>query len=196
MDEFLSISLEAQDRFGSSSITLEGLDYEDAREEIGKHLDYVFQTERFVDLTLSVEIKEETLKKISRRLEKVNYKRAKDALVEFLKYAYHIKEEYLLEPVEGVFAPSYAASTWLSNYDIESLTQKDKVFLLIKHNHSNQWIRSQDLQEEYELVYGEKIKLSSLSTYLARFYEKGALQRKGSRAQREYLLSPAGLEAP
>jgi hypothetical protein len=42
------------------------------------------------------------------------------------------------------------------------------------------------MKEEYEQVWGDEIKLSSVSTYLARFHEEGRMERKGSRAQREY----------
>jgi hypothetical protein len=79
--------------------------------------------------------------------------------------------------------------SWLGLYDLEDLTQIEKAFLLLKHNHEKGWVKSQNLKEEFEIMYGERIKLSSLSTYLARLYEKGSLERKGSRAQREYRMS-------
>jgi hypothetical protein len=150
-------------------------------------LEFIFQAEKYLDLTITIEIKEETIKKISRKLEKINFLRARDAVLEFLKYAYGV-EEYIFAP-KGSIEPIYEPP-WLADYKPENLTRNEKVYLLLKHNHPNQWVRSQDLQEEYEIVYGEKIKLSSLSTYLARFYEKGMLERKGSRAQWEYKFSP------
>lgn len=88
---------------------------------------------------------------------------------------------------EGEFIPEFLPK-WLKNYDLESLSQKEKLLLLIKHEHANEWIRSQELREEYRDIFGEDIKLSSISTYLARFYEEGLLKRRGSRAQREYFL--------
>jgi len=191
-EEYILINLEAEDRFGSSSITLEGLDYGDAWEEIKNHLKFLYQTERFVDITLSIKIKEETTKTIQRKLKNVGYSKAKDAIAGFLKYAYRIEDETLLLPaIESPIEPIFGESSWLSNYDLENLTQKEKVFLLLKYNHPGHWVKSQELQKEYKIVYGEQIKLSSLSTYLARFYEKGSLERRGSRAQREYLLKAA-----
>lgn len=188
-DEFISITLESNDRFGSSSLTIEGLTYEDAWEEIRNYLNFIFQTERFVDITINIEVREETRKNISRKLNKINYSRAKDAIAEFLKYVYKVEEEMLFKPMTSGVGTLYGDSSWLSGYDLENLTQKEKVFLLLKYNHPGQWVRSQELQKEYEIVYGEGIKLSSLSTYLARFYEKGTLERRGTRAQREYMLT-------
>lgn len=89
---------------------------------------------------------------------------------------------------EREFIPEFLPS-WLKNYDIENLSQKEKLLLLIKHENANRWIRSQELREQYKDIFGEDIKLSSISTYLARFYDEGLLKRRGSRAQREYMLS-------
>ncbi|MEE8401957.1 MAG: hypothetical protein V3R86_07365, partial [Candidatus Hydrothermarchaeaceae archaeon] len=141
---------------------------------------------------LTIEIKYRS-KEIFRSFEKIDSRHAKDGIIEFLRYIYGIKGE-IPETDPAKYKSFYKDKSWLGKYDLDDLTQMEKVFLLLKHDHETGWIKSQDLKEEYEIMYGERIKLSSISTYLARLYEKGNLERKGSRAQREYQLgtpSPA-----
>ncbi len=88
----------------------------------------------------------------------------------------------------STFKPEFLPS-WLLGVNITDLSQKEKVLLILKNNHSDHWVRSQDLKVEYNEIFGEDIKLSSLSTYLARHHDEGALRRRGSRAQREYRLT-------
>ncbi len=120
-------------------------------------------------------------------VEEARYSEARDRIIGFLNNFY--KPEALVpEASEGPrFKPEYLPE-WLMDYDVNNLSQKEKLFLLVKHDHPNEWVRSQDLVEEYEEIYGESIKLSSLSTYLARYYVEGSMERKGGRAQREYKL--------
>jgi hypothetical protein len=191
MEEFVWAVLTSKDRYGTSAIEVEDLEYEQARERIIGHLEYVYRSRRFADLTL--EIKDRT-KKITRSLEKVDHNTAKDGIIEFLKYVYKVSGEIPeMEPMKTT--DLYEDRSWLGKYDLDDLTQMEKVFLLLKHNHETGWVKSQDLKEEYEIMYGERIKLSSLSTYLARLYEKGSLERKGSRAQRVYRMSGVGVKA-
>lgn len=185
MEEFSWVVLQSRDSYGSSSIEVEGEDYESAKEKVLEHLEYVYRSKRFADLTL--EIKDRT-QKITRSLEKVGHTAARDAVIEFLKYAFKIEGE-----IDGI-APLgqkdlFEDRSWVGQYDLDDLTQIEKTFLLLKHNHETGWVKSQDLKEEYEIMYGDRIKLSSLSTYLARLFEKGSLERKGSRAQRVYRMS-------
>jgi hypothetical protein len=185
MEEFSWVVLESKDSYGSSTIEVEGEDYLDAREKILEHLEYVYRSKRFADLTL--EIRDRT-KKITRSLEKVNHDTARDGIIEFLKYVF--KVESSIDEIESISASTlYEDRSWPGKYDLDNLTQIEKTFLLLKHNHEKGWVKSQNLKEEYEIMYGERIKLSSLSTYLARLYEKGSLERKGSRAQRVYRMS-------
>jgi hypothetical protein len=121
-------------------------------------------------------------------IEASSYAEAKKQIEEFLVYVFR-NEEYE-KPYTSDFKPEYVPS-WLIDYNLQNLSQKDKVYLLLKKNHPSGWVRSRDLQEEYEGIFGEEIKLSSISTYLARFYEHGAVERRGSRAQREYKLIEA-----
>lgn len=117
-------------------------------------------------------------------IDAATYTEAKKQIDDFLTYIF--REEYE-KPLETRFKPEYIPA-WIGDYNLENLSQKDKVYLLLKKNHPGEWVKSQDLQVEYEEIYGEPIKLSSLSTYLARLHEHGAAERRGSRAQREYKL--------
>ncbi|MEK6976970.1 MAG: hypothetical protein AABX40_01025 [Candidatus Hydrothermarchaeota archaeon] len=185
MEECITINLEIQDRMGKSSITVDGAGYEGIRGKVLEHLDYVYRSERFVNIHIEAQ---ERGRKTSRGLEKVGYMEARDRVSEFLGYVYHVQGVYVEAPPA---VPVSDPATWLGLYDLGSLSQKEKVLALFRHNHANDWVMSQDLQDEYEKVFGEPIKLSSLSTYLARFHEEGPLERKGSRAQREYRLLAA-----
>ena len=78
---------------------------------------------------------------------------------------------------------------WLPpEHELRNLSQKEKLWLLIQNDHANDWVISQNLKREYEAIFGEEIKLTAVSTYLARFYEEKLIERRGSRAQREYRL--------
>jgi len=111
---------------------------------------------------------------------------AKQRIEQFLNFAYATHER----GAERRFRPEFVPE-WIGEYDIHSLSQKEKLYILLEREHKGEWVRSQDIKEEYEQVWGDEIKLSSVSTYLARFHEDGQLERKGSRAQREYRLSEA-----
>lgn len=140
---------------------------------------------------MEIKIKVEVQKRKSKLrldLEDLGFSEAKNRLDDFLSYVYRSDEDYEEKGYRSKFTPEYVPG-WIGEQDIENLSYKDKVFLLLEKNHANDWVKSQDLQREYEDVYGESIKLSSVSTYLARFFDQGALERRGSRAQRMYKLS-------
>ncbi|AKB84498.1 hypothetical protein MCMEM_0445 [Methanococcoides methylutens MM1] len=66
------------------------------------------------------------------------------------------------------------------------LTISERLELFLKYEHPREWSTSQQIQQNYERVYGE-IKLSTVSTYLSRMYRKNLLERRGNRTQREYI---------
>ena len=70
----------------------------------------------------------------------------------------------------------------------KSISKKEKLSVLLREMHQNEWVKSQNLKSEYTSVYGEDLPLSSVATYLARLHEDGLLERRGTRAQREYKL--------
>ncbi len=176
MEEYISLKIEVKSRRESSVLSFEGLEYTEAEDRIFGFINMIFRREKFVNLRIE---SDDGKARITREFEKINYSEARERIIEFLRFIYKVEEA--LPEVE---------ESWLTQYDIENLSQKDKLLLLLKHNHPNEWVRSQHLKEEYEIIYGEKINLSSVSTYLARFYERGLADRRGSRAQREYRYIP------
>ncbi len=143
---------------------------------------------KIMAVKIKIEI-QEGKKKSAFAMEGVNFSEVKEKIAGFLNF--YKPEAPELEAGEGSrFKPEYLPE-WLIEYDLKEFSQKEKLFLLIKHNHPDEWIRSQDLVNEYEEIFGEPIKLSSLSTYLARYHVEGSLDRKGGRAQREYKLMEA-----
>lgn len=133
---------------------------------------------------IKVEVQDRRIKN-SLVIDASSYTEARKQIEEFLVYVF--RDEDYEKSYSPEFKPEYMPS-WLVEYNLDNLSQKDKVYLLLRKNHPSEWVKSTDLQEEYSNIFGEEIKLSSISTYLARFYEHGAVERRGSRAQREYKL--------
>ncbi|RLI29303.1 hypothetical protein DRO58_00055 [Candidatus Bathyarchaeota archaeon] len=71
----------------------------------------------------------------------------------------------------------------------EGSTKLEKIKKLIVERLSVGWFSSRDVQAEYEELYGEPIRLSTVSTYLKRLHNSGFLLRSGSRAMRAYKLN-------
>lgn len=80
-------------------------------------------------------------------------------------------------------------------FDLNSLSIKEKLLWVIKNNFKYGWFRSTDVKEEYQRQFGETINPSTVSTYLARLYNKGFLDRRGDRANREYRVVEKALES-
>nr|WP_321496282.1 hypothetical protein [uncultured Methanolobus sp.] len=66
-----------------------------------------------------------------------------------------------------------------------SLTINERLELFLKYEYPRIWFSSQDIQKQYERIYGD-IKQSTVSTYLSRMFRKNILARRGNRTQREY----------
>jgi len=66
-----------------------------------------------------------------------------------------------------------------------SLTINERLELFLKYEYPRVWFSSQDVQQQYERIYGP-IKQSTVSTYLSRMFRKKLLERRGNRTQREY----------
>ncbi len=213
-DDPTTLRMYVKDRSGISEITVEGANFLEVKKRFLSYLEYIYQDEKYVSITIEVVSK---FSKIKRVFERISYSDAREKIIDFLRYVYNfepIDEEYYYKYPEHEYydeirdikeedvreikrdlkneikdtTQATEFAPWLKKYNLKNLSIKDKVLLLLKHNHPNEWVRSQDLKLEYEFIYREKIKLSSLSTYLARFYEEGLLERRGSRAQREYRL--------
>ncbi|RLI36665.1 hypothetical protein DRO60_05460 [Candidatus Bathyarchaeota archaeon] len=68
------------------------------------------------------------------------------------------------------------------------MTLYDRLKLLIERYLSDAWFTSREVKEIYEHEYGEPVKLSTVSTYLARMAERGFLVRAGPSSSRRYKL--------
>ncbi len=67
----------------------------------------------------------------------------------------------------------------------EKLTVKERLRLFLRYEYPKVWFTSIEVREHYGRVF-ERIPLSTVSTYLARMYREGILERRGNRVQREY----------
>jgi len=77
-------------------------------------------------------------------------------------------------------------------YDVESedLTIRERLaaFLRFDERAPKGWFTSSQIRRIYEAVFEENLRLSTISTYLASMHFDGVLERKGSRAKRQYRL--------
>ena len=71
----------------------------------------------------------------------------------------------------------------------DTLTIKERLELFLKAEYGNRWFNSLEVKEHYEQAYGTYINLSTVSTYCARMYRDGILERRGNRIQRQYHLT-------
>ncbi len=80
-----------------------------------------------------------------------------------------------------------------SSYTDEELTIRERLEFFLKYdeNAPKEWFTTSEIKKKYEEVYGAGIKLSTISTYLARMYRDGVLERKGNRFRREYRVITA-----
>ncbi len=75
--------------------------------------------------------------------------------------------------------------------DLDSLSMKEKVEIVLLKYFKHGWFTSNDVQEQYTNLFKEELPLSTISTYLARIYEDGKqsiLERTGTRKQYRYRL--------
>jgi hypothetical protein len=67
----------------------------------------------------------------------------------------------------------------------------EKVYLVIQKNFPLVWFSSKDIQSIYEQELKQPISLSTVSTYLSRMANKGALLKTGSQNSLKYKTAPA-----
>ncbi len=79
------------------------------------------------------------------------------------------------------------------NDESESSTKLERIKKIIMDKLAVGWFSSRDVQAEYESVYNEQIRLSTVSTYLQRLHSSGFLLRSGSRAMWTYKLNKMNL---
>ncbi len=58
--------------------------------------------------------------------------------------------------------------------------------------YTNRPFKSQDMVQKYEERYGNRISLSTVSTYLSRLVDRGVLERSGSSDGWTYVIKPPG----
>ena len=100
------------------------------------------------------------------------FKRA--VINEVLKF---LEEQLSLIPVQDVRDPY-----------TEGLTIKERLasFLQYDPHAPPDWFTSSQIQRIYEKTFEESVRLSTISTYLAKLHAEGILEWKGSRARRQF----------
>lgn len=73
------------------------------------------------------------------------------------------------------------------NSDLDSKSIREKLELIVNQIKYG-WFTSDHVKELYQNQFHEEIKPSTVSTYLARLFNENSLDRRGSRAKREYHL--------
>ncbi|RLF21766.1 MAG: hypothetical protein DRN15_04530 [Thermoprotei archaeon] len=72
---------------------------------------------------------------------------------------------------------------------------KDLLWDVISSRFSDgRWFTSKDVQEALTEEYGYDLRLSTISTYLLRFYQAGLLERGGTHANRRYRVKLSSLD--
>ncbi len=74
---------------------------------------------------------------------------------------------------------------------ITELSKQDKVRLLVEKSFPIVWFSSRDVQNLYEKELKEPINLSTVSTYLSRMAERGALTSSGTPNKKRYRIVTA-----
>ncbi len=76
-------------------------------------------------------------------------------------------------------------------------TKLERVLEVIKNNYNyEEEFDLNKVRKDYERIFDEKIKTSTLSTYLARLCEEGILKRQGNRGGYIYRIKSPELGAP
>ncbi len=100
------------------------------------------------------------------------------------KRVLHLIEALDFQPTSTNTSTSSTLPNFLDIKD-EKLTVKERLRLFLRYEYPKVWFTSIEVREHYQRVF-EKIPLSTVSTYLARMYREGILDRRGNRVQREY----------
>lgn len=99
-------------------------------------------------------------------------------------------QNYIFKAVGPV--PEVKEKQDLEEYiEMESLSKKQKIELLLIKNFRNGSFTSRDVREIYLQTYKEDVAINTISTYLGRLYNEAILYRSGSRAERKYRLQTA-----
>jgi len=97
-------------------------------------------------------------------------------------------ESFLLSTIKQPEIENIEEHTPPTTLDLDSLTKKQKIELIIIKYFRNGSFTSRDVQELYKSAFEEEINLSTISTNLIRLVEEGVLLRSGPRLDRRYRL--------
>lgn len=116
-----------------------------------------------------------------------------DLQLEMLKQA-TIKD--VLRFLEGQLAPISVQGAY--DPDGEGLTIKERLASFLRYDHQapQGWFTSSQVRRIYEDKFEESVRLSTVSTYLAGLHANGTLERKGSRAKRQYRVATEKMKIP
>ena len=97
-----------------------------------------------------------------------------------------------LEEIIGINSRSVSSNN-VQNDEIlvSDLSKIDQIRHIIHNSIRFGWFNSKDIQELYAYQIGNNISLSTVSTYLSRLVNNSVLEKRGSRSQLEYRLSPS-----
>ena len=98
-----------------------------------------------------------------------------------------ISRERILRVVD-MLQPLEVASDEERSSEPEEMSKFDRVLTLLRRRFPVGWFNSQDVMVAYEDVYDEPIGLSTVSTYLSRLVDRGAVSKSGGLATRRYRL--------
>lgn len=73
-------------------------------------------------------------------------------------------------------------------------TLKERLRMFLKYEFNSQWFTTVQVKEKYDAMYGEEIKISTVSTYMTRLFNEGYLERRGNRIEREYHVIAVNIE--
>ncbi len=163
------------------SMEFDNPNYYEIREEIIDYFEHLYDKDRYLSITIIVRKRN---KRITKEIHGAEFKEAIEKIDEFLRFIFRIKEKPVVRKEKREILSSRV--DWFKYHNI--LSQKEKILLIIRELHSNEWVSSDIIKREYEQIFGENIKLSHVSTYLARLYREGYLERRGDKYKMEYKL--------
>ena len=83
-----------------------------------------------------------------------------------------------------------------SIHDLLNASKIERVASIVRNHYpEGDWFTSNEVCELYEIIFKEGIKMSTVSTYLARLADEKLLNRKGNVSQRLYSITKKLLES-
>ncbi|RLI08984.1 hypothetical protein DRO32_01495 [Candidatus Bathyarchaeota archaeon] len=102
----------------------------------------------------------------------------------------------ILELVERLGAVSEEELILRPVPEAEPTTIYEKIQLVIDKYFPGSWFTTRQVKEAFEREFREPVRLSTVSTYLARMADRGLLVRAGPPSARKYRLNPESASFP